>query len=64
VLVTHHLEEIPPGFSHALLLRAGRVVAAGPLQDVLVSEALSECFDVSLSVSRTNGRWSAWATGR
>ena len=40
MLVSHHVEEIPPGFTHALLLREGRVVAAGPLDDVLTEENL------------------------
>ena len=44
VLVSHHVEEIPPGFTHALLLRDGRVVAAGPLDDVVTEATLSETF--------------------
>ena len=42
VLVTHHVEEIPPGYSHGLLLREGRVVAAGLLDDVLTDENLGD----------------------
>ena len=59
VLVTHHVEEVPPGFTHALLLRAGRVVAAGPLDEVLTDDALSQAFDVPLTVERVGNRWMA-----
>ena len=45
VLVTHHVEEIPAGFSHALVLRAGAIVASGPIDEVLTSRALSQAFD-------------------
>ena len=59
VLVTHHVEEIPPGYTHALLLRDGEVVTAGPADDVLTEAALSETFGLSLSLSRTDGRFTA-----
>jgi iron complex transport system ATP-binding protein len=59
VLVTHHVEEIPPGYSHALLLRDGAVVAAGPADDVLTAAALSETFGLPLSLSRSDGRFTA-----
>jgi iron complex transport system ATP-binding protein len=59
VLVTHHVEEIPPGFSHALLLRRGRIVASGPIGEVLTEETLSATFDLPLEVSQTGNRWSA-----
>ena len=62
VLVTHHTEEIPPGFTHALLLRAGRVLAAGPLDDTLTADALSACFDTKVGLERRNGRFIALAT--
>ncbi len=61
VLVTHHVEEIPDGITHALLLRAGHVVAAGELRDTLTAESLSVTFDMPLELSETNGRWSARA---
>jgi iron complex transport system ATP-binding protein len=61
VLVTHHVEEIPPGFTHALLLRDGRVHAAGPLATTLTREALSSCFDLKLVLERHGHRWSARA---
>jgi iron complex transport system ATP-binding protein len=62
VMVTHHVDEIPPGTTHALLLRCGNVQSAGPIEDVLTSDALSECFDLPLELRRhPNGRFSAWA---
>jgi iron complex transport system ATP-binding protein len=64
VLVTHHVEEIPPGFTHALLLRAGRIVAAGALPATLTSAALSACFDVTVDVRVRDGRYSAITTTR
>jgi iron complex transport system ATP-binding protein len=62
VLVTHHVEEIPPGTSHGLLLRGGRVVASGLLTDVLTSEHLSATFGLPLTVQRSGNRWFARAT--
>ena len=62
VLVTHHVEEIPPGFTHVLLLRAGRVVAAGPLAATLTSDTLTETFGIPLELRREGARWSARAT--
>jgi iron complex transport system ATP-binding protein len=59
VLVTHHVEEIPPGFSHCLLLRDGKVVAAGPLLQTLTDDALSATFGVPLKVSTNGERWTA-----
>lgn len=62
VMVTHHADEIPPGTTHALLLRDGDVLSAGPIEDVLTSECLSECFRIRLELTRHgNGRFSAWA---
>ncbi|MGN5733317.1 MULTISPECIES: ABC transporter ATP-binding protein [Arthrobacter] len=61
VLVTHHLEEIPPGFTHALLLREGAVVAQGPLAEVLTEEHLSATFGLPLSVTSNAGRYTATA---
>jgi iron complex transport system ATP-binding protein len=60
VLVTHHVEEIPPGYSHGLLLRGGRVVASGLLDDVLTEENLSVTFGLPLAVQRRRGRYTAW----
>ena len=61
VLVTHHVEEIPPGFTHALLLRDGTAVAQGPLADTITDELLSETFGTRLRVSGVEGRFSARA---
>lgn len=61
MLVTHHVDEIPPGFTHALLLRQGRILAKGPIDRVLTSARLSACFDVPLTLERHGERWSAWA---
>ena len=60
ILVTHHLEEIPPGFTHVLLLRDGEAVAAGPLEQTLTSQNLSTTFDMPLQLSEQNGRYSAF----
>lgn len=57
VLVTHHLEELPASTSHALLLRDGRTVAAGPVSDVLTSDLVSACFDYPISIATHAGRW-------
>ncbi|HVV30938.1 MAG TPA: ATP-binding cassette domain-containing protein [Mycobacteriales bacterium] len=59
VLVTHHAEEIPVGTTHALLLRAGRVVASGPVGLALTSRTLSACFGLPIAVRCDGGRWSA-----
>lgn len=61
ILVTHHLEEIPSTTTHAALIREGRLVAAGPVSDVLTTAAISECFDHPITISRGNGRWVARA---
>lgn len=61
VLVTHHVEEVPPGITHGLLLREGRVVAQGPLEDVLTPAALGATFGLALRVERSDGRWAARA---
>jgi iron complex transport system ATP-binding protein len=61
VLVTHHVEEIPVGTTHVLLLRAGRIAASGPIADVLHADALSTTFGVALDLERRGDRWSAWA---
>lgn len=61
VLVTHHLEEIPPSFDRALLLGAGRIVGCGPAADVLTADALSDLYGVRLRVRHEAGRWSAVA---
>ena len=62
VLVTHHVDEIPAGFTHVLLLAGGRIHAAGPLDEVLTEEALSGAFGIPLRLERRHGRW--WSVGR
>ena len=63
VLVSHHVEEIPPGFTHALLLRDGRVVAAGPLEQVLTEEIVSSTFGMPIRLRHEDGRWAARRRG-
>ena len=63
VLVTHHVEEIPPGTTHAALMRQGRMVAVGPVGEVLRSEAVSACFDTTVAIERRGGRFTARAGG-
>jgi len=57
VLVTHHIEEITPAFTHALVLRGGRVAACGPKADVLTDEVLSDAFGVNVRVDAHHGRY-------
>jgi len=59
VLVSHHVEEIPPGFSHALVMSEGAAVAAGPIAAVLRDEVLTRAFGLPIQVERRDGR--AWA---
>jgi iron complex transport system ATP-binding protein len=61
VLITHHVEEIPAGFTHVLLLRAGRVLAAGPIPRTLRSDALSAAFGLPLVLDGAEGRWTCRA---
>ncbi len=62
VLVTHHVEEVPDGFTHAMLLRRGSVIASGPMAHVFTERNLSRCFGVPLSVEHRQARWTARAT--
>jgi iron complex transport system ATP-binding protein len=62
ILVTHHVEEIPVGATHAMLLRGGKVVASGLLGAVMTDDNLSTTFGLPLAVERTHGRWYARAT--
>ena len=57
VLVTHHCEEIPPGFTHGGLVRGGTLMAAGALREVITSENVSACFGVDVTVGCDDGRW-------
>jgi iron complex transport system ATP-binding protein len=61
VLVTHHVEEVPDGFTHAMLLRRGAVLNAGPIDEVFTAQHLSRCFGVPLAIEKHENRWRAWA---
>ena len=64
VLVTHHCEEIPPGFTHGGLVSGGALVASGPLADVVTSARVSAVFGVAVTVGCTDGRWWSRAARR
>jgi iron complex transport system ATP-binding protein len=59
VLVSHHVEEIPPGFTHVLMMREGRVTTSGPIERVMTEQALSETFGMPLVLQHEAGRFSA-----
>jgi iron complex transport system ATP-binding protein len=59
LMVTHHVEEIAPGFTHVLMIRQGQVLAAGPLETELTSRNLSRCFGLPLVVEQRGDRWTA-----
>ena len=62
-MVTHHVEEIPPGFTHALLLVDGRIHAAGPINEVITGEQLTGAFGLPLVLSTSeDGRYAARST--
>jgi iron complex transport system ATP-binding protein len=61
VLVTHHVEEVPDGFTHAMLLRRGSVLASGPIDEVFTARNLSRCFGVQLEIEHRQSRWTARA---
>lgn len=61
IMVTHHVEEIPPGFTHVLLMREGRVQAAGPIAETLTAESLGEAFGMEFLLTVENGRYAAVA---
>ncbi len=62
VLVTHHVEEVPEGFTHAMLLRKGMILAAGLVHEVFTERNLSKCFGVPLLIERRAARWTARAS--
>jgi iron complex transport system ATP-binding protein len=62
VVTTHHLEELPGSTTHAILLRGGRVLGAGPVDQTLTDAGLSTCFGIPVTVTRAGNRWSAFAT--
>ena len=61
VVTTHHLEELPGSTTHALLLRDGVVLEAGPVEQTLTDAGLSACFGIAIGVSRSGDRWNAIA---
>ncbi|MFA5606404.1 MAG: ABC transporter ATP-binding protein [Leucobacter sp.] len=61
IMVTHHVEEIPPGFTHLLLLNDGHIQAAGPIDEVLTPENLEATFGLPFELTRANGRFTAVA---
>jgi iron complex transport system ATP-binding protein len=63
VLVTHHVEEVPPGMTHALLMRRGQVVEAGPIGQALTAASLGATFGLRLELERHGQRWAARAAG-
>ncbi|SDH73598.1 iron complex transport system ATP-binding protein [Rhodococcus triatomae] len=62
VLITHHVEEIPPGFTHAMLLKEGRIVSQGLIDDVITADNLSAAFSQSITLDRVDGRYFARRT--
>ena len=64
VVVLHRLEDIGPGFTHALLVDDGRIMAGGKIDEILTDARLSECFGTPLGVKRSGDRWSVGATSR
>ena len=61
VMVTHHLEEVPDAFTHAMLLREGKIVAAGPVGQVMTQKNLSETFNLPLKLVKVGNRYAAFA---
>jgi len=61
LMVTHHVEEIPVGFTHVLLIREGKVVAAGPIAEALTAETLTEAFGMPIVLTSDGGRYAARA---
>ncbi|WP_297081783.1 ABC transporter ATP-binding protein [uncultured Demequina sp.] len=59
IMVTHHVEEIPAGFTHAMLMREGRVVAQGPVRDTITAAHLSETYGMPVELHAVGGRWTA-----
>jgi len=57
VLVTHHTEEIPINFTHCLMIKNGTVIASGPIDEILTSENLSECYDTQVEITKKDCRW-------
>jgi iron complex transport system ATP-binding protein len=61
IMVTHHLEEIPAGFTHALVINEGRIIASGPINHTLTTDKLSEAYGLPLEVAFQSGRFAVRA---
>lgn len=61
IMVTHHVEEIPPGYTHVLMIRDGKIQAAGPIAEVMTGENLAATFGMPFDLTETNGRYAAIA---
>lgn len=61
IMVTHHVEEVPPGFTHVLMLRDGRVQAAGPIAETLTAANLEATFGMPFDLTVSEGRYAAVA---
>jgi len=64
VLVTHHIEEIMPVFSHVLILKGGHALTAGAKHEVLKSKILSEAFDTAMKVGKNGARYALGASAK
>ena len=63
VYVTHRTDEIPSGFTHALLLKSGKVLASGPIEETLTGTNLSSCYSVNVKLKTVNGRYYTIVSG-
>jgi len=61
IMVTHHVEEIPRGFTHVLLLSEGKIVSSGPLEEALSADSLTEAFGIDIELTHADGRYTARA---
>lgn len=64
VLVTHHLEELPESTTHALIIKGGKIIASGPVEESVTSETISDAFSYPIRVTHHEGRWGARAERR
>lgn len=62
IMVTHHVEEIPRGFTHVLLLSEGKIVSSGPLEEALSADSLTEAFGIDIELTHADGRYTARAS--
>jgi iron complex transport system ATP-binding protein len=62
LLTTHHVEEVTPSFSHALLIQSGKIFAAGPIESIFTGKNISALFGIQVTLAKSNGRYTAYAT--